>query len=264
MTENKERIINTALEAAQKAAEIIMGLLNRAEISEKAINNLVTEADLKSEKAIREIILRDFPDHSILGEEGGGETDTEAANLWVIDPLDGTNNFAHGFPFFAVSIAYAENGDVQAGVVLDPVRNEIFQAISGKGAFLNGKRLKVSERRLDQALVVTGFYYDRGEMMRSTLAALQRLFENNIRGLRRTGSAALDMSYVAAGRVDAYVEYFLSPWDFAASMLILREAGGDCRDAEGKQLSLKSQSIAVCNGVFTEQMLDLVRYKAAE
>ncbi|HAK45954.1 MAG TPA: inositol monophosphatase [Spirochaeta sp.] len=260
MHEDTEQILLTAKKAAAAASEIIMGLQDKAKIDDKGINNLVTEADVKSEEAIRKIILDSFPEHSILGEEGGGDTDFDADNLWVIDPLDGTNNYAHGFPFFSVSIAYSERGKTKVGLVFDPVRNEIFHAISGKGAFLNEIPISVTDNKLTQALVITGFYYDRGDIMRSTLAMLQRLFENNIRGVRRTGSAALDFSYVAAGRADAYVEYMLSPWDFAAGMLILTEAGGDCRQADGKPLTLKSNTLAVSNGAFTDELLKLVRY----
>ena len=259
--ENTDLILNTAREAADKAAEIIMGLFHKAEINEKGTNNLVTEADVKSEAAVREIILRDFPEHSILGEEEGGDENFNAENLWIIDPLDGTNNYAQGFPFFSVSIAYAEKGEVKVGIVLDPIRNECFHAIKGGGAFLNGRPLTASKRELGSSLVAVGFHYDRGAMMRSTLASIQRLFENNIRGIRRTGSAALDFCYVAAGRTDAYVEYFLYAWDFAAGMLMINEAGGDCRDAAGNELSLSSNTIAVCNGCFTDDFINIVKYQ---
>lgn len=260
MIENSAQILSTAIEASKAAAEIIINLFNNTEIDEKGTNNLVTEADVRSEKAIKEIILKNFPDHSILGEESGGETNYDVDSLWVIDPLDGTNNYACSYPFFAISIAYAEKGEVQVGLILDPLRNESFHAVKCKGAFLNNSPIEVSNRKLNQAIVMTGFYYDRGDMMRKTLASIQRLFENNIRGLRRTGSAALDLCYVAAGRADAYIEYALHSWDFAAGMLILDEAGGECRQADGMPLTLKSNTIAVCNGVFSDELLELVRY----
>lgn len=264
MTENTQDIIKTAKEASKAASEIIMSLMNKAKIDNKGINNLVTEADLKTEEAIRAIILRDFPTHSIFGEEGGGEENFNVDSLWVIDPLDGTNNYAHGFPFFCVSIAYAEKGEVKAGIVFDPIRNEMFQAIIGGGAFLNETQISVSNRGLNSALVSVGFYYDRGDMMRTTLKAIQQLFENNIRGIRRTGSAALDCCYIAAGRTDAYFEYFLSPWDFAAGMLIINEAGGDSRDASGAKLSLESKTVAVSNGSFTNEFISLIKYPEEE
>ncbi|MDC7227506.1 MAG: inositol monophosphatase family protein [Spirochaetales bacterium] len=260
MSDNIEKILETAAAAAEAAGGIIMSFLNKARIDDKGVNNLVTEADISSEKAIRKIITERYPDHSIMGEEGGGEADPEAEHLWIIDPLDGTNNFAHGFPFFAVSIAYAQKGIVKVGYVYDPVHDEIFHAVKDGGAFLNGTPIKVSEQALNKALIITGFYYDRGEMMRNTLVMVQRLFEQNIRGIRRTGSAALDCCYVASGRADAYVEYQLHTWDFAAGMLIISEAGGDCRQADGRYLGIDSESIAVCNGVFTEKLIELVKY----
>ncbi|MDC7124630.1 MAG: inositol monophosphatase family protein [Spirochaetales bacterium] len=259
MNSNYIEILETAKKAAAAAAEIIISLQNKAKISEKGINNLVTEADIKSEAIIRQIILKAFPKHSILGEEGGGEDNMDAPHLWIIDPLDGTNNYAHGFPFFSTSIAYAENGKVKVGLVLDPTKNELFTAIEGEGAFLNGEKIKVSDKDLLSSLVSVGFYYDRGEMMRTTLKTIEKLFEHNIQGIRRTGSAAIDFCYVAAGRTDAYVEYFLSPWDFAAGMLILQEAGGVCKDAKGNTLSIKSKNIAVSNGTCTEEFLRIVK-----
>lgn len=259
-----ELILKTAEAAASRAGEIILQYFNNAKIDEKGTGNLVTEADLKSEKAIREIILRDFPDHSILGEEEGGEDDVNADNLWIIDPLDGTNNYAHGLPMFCVSIAYAEKGDVKTGLVFDPLLNETFTAQKGKGAFMNSKPIKVSERKLEEALIGTGFYYDRGAMMRSTLGAIGRLFENGIHGIRRSGSAALDFSYVAAGRLDAFFEYHLGTWDFAAGMLFINEAGGECRDAAGNPLTLESKTFAVCNGRFSDELVKLVKYPEGE
>ncbi|MBI9109247.1 MAG: inositol monophosphatase [Spirochaetales bacterium] len=264
MTTDIKNILKTAEEAAIRAGEIILQYFNNAKINEKGAGNLVTEADLKSEEAIRKIILKSFPSHSILGEEEGGEENMNAVNLWVIDPLDGTNNYAHGLPMFSVSIAYAEKGEVMAGLVFNPLLKETFTAVKGGGAFLNGKPIKVSNRSLSEALIGTGFYYDRGPIMRSTLGSIQRLFENGIHGIRRSGSAALDLSYVAAGRLDAYFEYKLGVWDFAAGMLILNEAGGDCRDASGKPLSLFSTTFAVCNGVFSDELIDLVRYPQEE
>ena len=240
------------------------GFATKQKLDDKGTNNLVTEADLQSEVRVREIILKTFPSHSILGEEEGGEENYSADHLWVIDPLDGTNNYANGFPFFSVSIAYAEKGDVKVGIVYDPLRDELFHAVKDEGAFLNKEPIKVSSRNLESALFSFGFNYDRGRMMRATLASIQRLFENNIRGIRRTGSAALDFCYVASGRIDGFIEYFLNSWDFAAGMLILREAGGDCREASGRQLALTSNTIAVCNGVFTDRMIELVKYEIGD
>jgi len=261
---NTTTILKTAEEAAIRAGEIILQYYNITRVDEKGAGNLVTEADLKSEKAIREIILRDFPEHSILGEEEGGEEDINADNLWIIDPLDGTNNYAHGLPVFSVSIAYAEKGEVLTGLVFDPLRKETFTAEKGKGAHLNSRPIKTSQRKLSEALIGTGFYYDRGAMMRSTLDSIGRLFENGIHGIRRSGSAALDFCYVASGRLDAYFEYHLGTWDFAAGMLILNEAGGECRDASGNPLSLSAETFAVCNGQFSDDLINLVRHPRGE
>ena len=260
MSTDTDMILETAEKAASIAGEIILKYYNRAATEEKSAGNLVTEADLKSEAAVKDLITANFPSHSILGEEGGGETDVNAESLWLIDPLDGTNNYAHGFPFFSVSIAYAEKGEVVAGVVYDPLKNELFSAVRGGGAFLNGSPIRVSGRKLKDALIGTGFYYDRGRMMKSTLESIGRLFENGIHGIRRAGSAALDFCYVASGRLDGYFEYQLNPWDFAAGMLILKEAGGDGRDAEGACLTLESKTFAITNGIFTDEFIDLVRY----
>jgi len=261
---NTTTILKTAEEAAIRAGEIILQYYNITRVDEKGAGNLVTEADLKSEKAIREIILRDFPEHSILGEEEGGEEDVNADKLWIIDPLDGTNNYAHGLPVFSVSIAYAEKGEVLAGLVFNPILGETFTAEKGKGAYLNSKPIRTSRRILSEALIGTGFYYDRGEMMHSTLDSIGRLFENGIHGIRRSGSAALDFCYVASGRLDAYFEYHLGAWDFAAGMLIVNEAGGECRDASGNPLSLSSETFAICNGQFSDELISLVQYPRGE
>jgi myo-inositol-1(or 4)-monophosphatase len=260
MNTDTNEILKTAGTAAKRAGEIILQYFNNAKIDEKGAGNLVTEADLKSEKAIRKIILDAYPDHSILGEEEGGESDVFADNLWIIDPLDGTNNYAHGFPVFSVSIAYAEKGEVLTALVFNPLNNETFTAVKGEGAFLNSKPISTSKRTLKEALICVGFYYDRGAMMRSTLDSIGKLFEHGIHGIRRTGSAALDFCYVASGRFDAYFEYHLGTWDFAAGMLIIKEAGGECRDSEGNPMTLESETFAVCNGVFTDELVEIVRY----
>lgn len=245
--------------AARRAGEIILAFQGNISISEKANNNLVTEADLAAQEAIIELIRKHYPGHSILAEELDLQASSSATDLWIIDPLDGTNNFAHNIPHFSVSIAYARSGRVMAGVVFDPVRDEIFCAEEGKGAFLNGVPIRVSEAKtLQEAVVVTGFYYDRGAIMRKTLASIEKLFKANIHGIRRFGSAALDLCWVACGRFDAYFEYQLSPWDFAAGMLIIEQAGGRCSDQAGRPLDLNSQGLAVSNGAIHQQFIKVV------
>lgn len=248
--------------AALEAGKLVLSKLGRSTITQKgATYNLVTDADTASERLIAEIIRQNFPESEILGEEENVAKDLSAPKLWVIDPLDGTNNFAHGIPQFSISIAYAEFGKVLAGVVYDPTRNELFTAERGKGAWLNGKPISVSgNKTLSESMIATGFYYDRGDLLDNTIRAVYRLFKSNIQCIRRMGSAALDLSYVACGRFDAYFEYMLSPWDFAAGTLILEEAGGVWTDREGCESGLQSKGILCSNGLIQENFLKVVKY----
>ena len=259
MNSNYSKEIRAAREAARRAGKIIMEKLGKTPVSEKAKNNLATEADLSAQEAIIETIGSYFPEHGIMAEEQDLSEKKDAANLWIIDPLDGTNNFAHNIPHFCVSIAYARYGEVVAGIVFDPVRSEMFSASLGDGACLNGDPIRVSDASsLREAVVATGFYYDRGMIMRKTLGSIEKLFEANVHGIRRFGSAALDLCWVACGRFDAYFEYELSTWDFAAGMLIAGEAGGRCSDRKGDPLDLNSNGIAVSNGKFHREFLAVV------
>jgi myo-inositol-1(or 4)-monophosphatase len=254
--------LKVAVGAAREAGMLAKGMLDRIEAVEKTRNNLVTRADFAAEESIISTIQKHFPTHSFLAEERHDTTAGDKENLWVIDPLDGTNNYAHGIPHFCISIAYAEKGDVMDGVVFDPMRNECFTATKGGGAFLNGKRIGVTScERLDHSIIATGFAYDRGHVMEKTLKAIHGLFTSNIRGIRRSGSAALDMSWVACGRFDGYFEYLLSAWDFAAGMLIVREAGGVCDDRSGNPLDLTGTSVAVSNGRIHRELMDIVRWR---
>lgn len=251
--------LQTAKEAARRAGKIILEQQGSALVSEKENNNLVTETDFSAQEMILEVIGRHFPQHSIIAEENDLAASSSAADLWIIDPLDGTNNFAHNIPHFSVSIAYARSGTVLAGVVYDPVRNELFSAARDEGAFMNNRPIKVSAASsLKESIIATGFYYDRGEMMRRTLNSIEKLFGENVHGIRRFGSAALDLCWVACGRFDAYFEYKLSTWDFAAGMLILEEAGGHCSDQKGRDLNLDSTGIIVSNGKFHDAFLGVV------
>ncbi|HUI91319.1 MAG TPA: inositol monophosphatase family protein [Chitinivibrionales bacterium] len=255
-------IISTAGQAASAAADIIMKKFGKGGSYEKTKNNLVTEADLEAEEAIVALIEKKFPLHQVLAEERRENTDTLAGHLWIVDPLDGTNNYAHGIPHFCVSIAYAEKGEVMAGVIYDPVRNELFCAEKGKGAFLNDKKIAVSNTaRLSESIITTGFYYDRGALMEKTIDTVRSLFKADIRGIRRLGSAALDLCWVACGRFDGHFEYKLSPWDFAAGMLIIKEAGGKCSDRDGRDLSLTSKSTIVSNGRIHDDFLRIASWK---
>jgi myo-inositol-1(or 4)-monophosphatase len=256
---SSEKKLQVAQKAARQAGNLILKQQGSAIIYEKAFSNLVTEADYSAQKAIIHLIHEHFPDHSIIAEENDWSAKIDALDLWIIDPLDGTNNYAHSIPHFCISIAYARSGQVVAGAVFDPIRNEMFTALQFKGAYLNETPINVSgAESLSEAIVATGFYYDRGAMMRKTLSSIEKLFEANIHGIRRFGSAALDLCWVACGRFDAYFEYKLSVWDFAAGMLIVKEAGGSCTDQLGNPLNLRSTDLAVSNGIFHNNLLQTI------
>jgi myo-inositol-1(or 4)-monophosphatase len=255
-------MLDIAKEAAIDAGRLVISMVGKSAISTKgSTNNLVTEADKASEKLICKKILENFPDHAILGEEGHTEIDLDLPKLWIVDPLDGTNNFAHSVPQFSVSIAYAEYGRILCGAVYDPNREELFFAERGSGAYLNDKKIGVSpSQSLSESIVATGFYYDRGALMENTLRAIYHLFSANIQCIRRFGSAALDLSWVACGRFDAYYEYQLSPWDFAAGTLILEEAGGRWSDTDGVQRLIHSKGILSSNSKLFDSFYNCVNY----
>lgn len=221
--------------------------------------NLVSDADIESEQAIASVIGSHLPSHSILGEEEQSG-DVDAENLWIVDPLDGTNNFAHRIPHFAVSVGFYQAGIAQCGIVVNPVRNDWYYAVRGEGAFHNGNPIHVNqEDKLDQTMIGCGFYYDRGAMMEATLASVHEFFKENIHGIRRFGTAALDLCQVASGLFGAFFEYQLSPWDFAAGRLILEEAGGVISDCHGHPLELKQSSLLASNKLLHTAALDIVK-----
>ena len=236
---------------AKEAGEILVGYLGKAKISEKSSQNLVTEADLASEKLIVAGIIDRFPSHLFLREEGHSTAQGNEENVWIIDPLDATNNYAHGIPHFSVSIAYASSGKPRVGIIWDPIRKEEFYAVENHGAFMNEKPIHTSNRRtLQESIIATGFYYDRGLLMERTLEGIKSLFHKNIRGIRRTGGAALDLSWVACGRFDGFFEYELEPWDYAAGSLLVREAGGHCSDRTGQEVKIPAQRAGHWFGVY--------------
>ncbi len=227
-------IVNIATEAAMKAGELIrrkLVNLDRIPVARKARNDYVSEVDQACEEAIVREIQRFHPDHAILGEEGGMRGTGD--NLWIIDPLDGTTNFLHGLPHFAVSIAYQVKGRTEHAMIYDPMREELFIASRGKGAYLNNKRMRVSERKeLETAVLATAFPFRERKMMpvyTRMFSAVYRKTED----IRRAGSAALDFAWVAAGRLDGFFEIGLKPWDVAAGALLVREAGGVVIDFMG-------------------------------
>lgn len=249
--------------AAIKAGEAILSLKNTPDIKFKGKKyNLVTKADKEAENIIIETIKSNFKNHSILSEESTTETSTDSNNLWIIDPLDGTNNFASKIPHYCISIGYAEKGNVLLGLVYDPERKEMFSAIKGKGAFLNDEKIKVSiKRKINESIIATGFYYDRNEIMEYTLKSIHSLFKNQIRGIRRMGAAALDLCWVACGRYEGYFEYKLHPWDFSAGVLIVEEAKGKCSDKYGKKMKLNSEGIIADNGFINKEFIKIVSVK---
>ena len=223
-------MLNVAIKAARAAGAII----NRAaldveavRISQKQVNDFVTEVDHASEAAIIETLLGAYPDHGILAEESGSQHgNPHADHIWIIDPLDGTTNFIHGFPIYCVSIALQVRGRIEQAVVYDPTRNDLFTATRGRGAFLNDRRIRVSKRtQLKEGLISTGFPFRPGDNFNHYLLMMGDVMQKTA-GLRRPGSAALDLAYVAAGFTEAFFEIGLSPWDVAAGSLLVTEAGG--------------------------------------
>ena len=257
-----EPMINIALRAARKAGENIVRAsdeLHRFEVKAKGVNNFVTEVDINAEREIIYHLQKAFPDHAILGEESATDTDPNSPTLWVIDPLDGTTNFLHDVPHFAVSIGYFESGQPVCGVVWNPARGDLYTAFQGRGATHNGRPIHVSATdRLDQSLIGTGFHVIRDGKMGATLGAIEELFGLNIHCIRRFGSAALDLCHVASGLYGAYFEYQLSAWDFAAGMLIVQEAGGQVTNGRGTPLLLQRSSILASNTLLHPRMVEIV------
>jgi myo-inositol-1(or 4)-monophosphatase len=256
------------VEAALAGGAVLKGYFGSDfRISYKGALNLVTEADLASEKEVVGILKRRFPGAAILAEEGGEERG-DSGLRFIIDPLDGTTNFAHGYPVFAVSIACEAMGAMQAteksseviaGTVYDPMREELFTAARGRGAFVNGRRLAVSATaKLEEALLVTGFPYDLKEDLSANLRLFSR-FMGASRAIRRDGSAALDLCYVAAGRFDGFWEEKLGPWDTAAGALLVEEAGGRVSALDGGPFHYRTGAIVASNSSLHEQMVAVTR-----
>lgn len=254
-------MLNFAMETARDAGQILLEKYGRKiNISKKGDINLVTEADLASEKLIIERIKTHFPKHSILAEESGEAVIIGGENKfkWIIDPLDGTTNFAHGYPCFCVNIALEHEGDIIIGVTYDPTRNEMFSAEKGSGAFLNNRRIYVSEtEKMSESLLVTGFPYNFKE--KENFARHLTDFLLFSRGVRRDGSAAIDMAYVACGRFDGFWEEGLNPWDVAAGKLLIEEAGGTVTYYDNSPLSIYAPPILASNGLIHQEMIDILK-----
>jgi len=246
----------TAIEAALKSGHFIKSSLGKIKaVSYKGAKNIVTNVDKKAEEIIIDRILSDFPGHSVLSEEMGAK-DSGSAFKWLIDPLDGTSNFSRGFPFFAVSIGLEKKGRIILGVVYDPVRDELFFAEEGMGAYLNNKRITVSRtKRLSDAFLATGFAYEKTKI-RDNIKYFKS-FLLSCFAVRRPGSAALDFSYVACGRLDGFWELYLNPWDCAAGSLIVKEAGGRVTRFDGSGYSHYDKEVLATNGLVHRQMMKI-------
>lgn len=258
-------LLNIAVNAARRAGNVIVRALERIDsldIEAKAHNDFVTEVDRRAEAEIIQVIRRAYPHHAILAEESGhqGENDFE----WVIDPLDGTTNFLHRFPQFAVSIALRNKGRLEQGVIYDPLRQELFTASRGEGAQLDGKRIRVSSRKgLEGALLGTGFPFKQQQHLDAYLDTFRALFPMAA-GIRRPGSAALDLAYVAAGRLDGFWEIGLSPWDMAAGVLLIQEAGGLVSDFAGAHRFMETGNIVAAPPKLFKAMLQQIQPHLSE
>ena len=252
-------MLNFAIETAREAGQILLERFGRKiNISKKGDINLVTEADLASEKHIIEKIKSRYPKHAILAEESGEAIVEGDEWKWIIDPLDGTTNYAHGYPCFCVTLALEHNGEIVVGVTFDPTRNELFAAERGSGATLNNKPIRVSEtQELKDALLVTGFPYDTRE--RENFARHFTGFTQKSRGIRRDGSAAIDMAYVACGRFDGFWEEGLHAWDVAAGVLFIEEAGGRVSYYDDSKFSIYKPPICASNKLIHSEMLEVLR-----
>lgn len=252
-------MLNIAVKAARRAG----GIINRAtrnldlvSIKEKAANDFVSEVDREAEQAIIRTLREAYPGHAILAEESGASGQSEYQ--WIIDPLDGTTNFIHGFPQYSVAIALLHKGTVTQAVVYDPGRNDLFTASRGRGAFLNDQRMRVSKRTgLKSALIGTGFPFRQLEHLDAYLAILRDMMKGSA-GIRRAGSAALDLAYVAAGRLDGFWEFGLSPWDMAAGALLIIEAGGLVGDLRGEADYMRTGNIVAGTPKVFVQLLQVL------
>jgi myo-inositol-1(or 4)-monophosphatase len=263
-------VLNVMIKAAHRAGRALkrdLGEVEKLQVSLKGPGNFVTAADRRAEEIVREELAKARPGYGFLGEEGGAREGSDKTHRWIVDPLDGTTNFLHGIPHFAVSIGLERAGAIVAAVTYNPANDELYVAERGKGAFLNDQRLRVAaRRRLGDAVVGCGLpHYGRGsaEDLRASgyeIAAAQRHFA----GLRRYGAASLDLAWVAAGRLDAYWERNLSPWDLAAGILLVREAGGFVSDADGGDAIIAKGHVVAGNDTMHRELLRLLKEAATE
>ncbi len=250
--------LENATQIAREAGDLLQGYFDaKVSFELKGAHDLVTVADRASEKLIVERLTAIYPSHSILAEEGGGHTGTSEYQ-WYVDPLDGTTNFAHGFPVYNVTLGLERAGELIAGVIVDPFRQEVFTAEKGAGAFLNGKRIHVSKvSRLEDSIAVTGFPSRKRHQNINVHFFYQLSMMTH--GVRRTGAAAIDMAWAACGRSDFFWEFNLSPWDMAAGALLVREAGGTVTDMQGGEFSLRGQHVLADNTLVHQETVALFK-----
>jgi myo-inositol-1(or 4)-monophosphatase len=262
----RSALLNVMVAAARKAARGLkrdFGEIEHLQVSLKGPANFVSAADRRAEEMLRAELAKARPGYGFLGEEGGRQEGSDTTHCWIVDPLDGTTNFLHGIPQFAISIALEREGTIVAGLIYNPINEELFMAERGKGAFLNDQRLRVAaRRRLSDSVIACGLpHLGRGDLaqFRKEFAAVQE----KVAGLRRFGAATLDLAWVAAGRLDAYWERNLSPWDMAAGLLMVREAGGFATDLDGRDDPLAKAEIIAGNETIHRELMALVRQAAA-
>jgi len=260
-------VLNVMIKAAHRAGRGLkrdLGEVEHLQVSLKGPRNFVTAADRRAEETVREELAKARPDYGFLGEEGGARAGADKSHRFIVDPLDGTTNFLHGIPHFAVSIALERDGVVVAGIVYNPANDELFVAERGKGAYLNDKRIRVAARqRFADAVVACGLpHYGRGDLAlaRREIAAAQQAFA----GLRRYGAATLDLAWIACGRLDAYWERDLSPWDLAAGSILVREAGGFVSDCDGKGDIFTKGEVVAGNDTMHRELLRLLKEAGSE
>jgi myo-inositol-1(or 4)-monophosphatase len=258
----RSALLNVMIKAAQKASRALkrdFGEVEQLQVSVKGPGNFVTAADRRAEETLRQELDRARPGYSFLGEEGGLQEGSDRTHCWIVDPLDGTLNFLHGIAHFAISIALEREGAIVAGVIYNPITDELFTAERGKGAFLNERRIRVAGRaRLADAVIACALPHpSRGDV--ALAREEHNAVQDKIAGLRRFGAAALDLAWVAAGRFDGYWERSLSPWDMAAGVALVREAGGFVSDVDGRDVSLAAGGIVAGNDTIHRELLRLLK-----
>ena len=256
-------MLNTAIQAARQAGKLIIQYCDRIDtltITQKGHNDFVTEVDKAAEEIIIRVLRKTYPNHQMIGEESGISKEGDNDYVWIIDPLDGTTNFIHNIPHFCISIALRYKNKLEQAVIYDPIRSEIFTASRGHGATLNERKIRISQcQKLEKALIGTGFPFRDPEYFEEYFSMFKRIFPQTA-GIRRLGSAALDLAYVAAGRLDGYFEANLKPWDMAAGVLLVKEAGGLISDYEAKENYLQTGNIVAANPKIFKALLKAIHH----